>query len=106
MIDERRVWQKLEELAAVFNNHIKAKRYQQAKYCYDTARTVSVFHEMDEKEYQTLFGYGKTEDEDETEELFKKELVQKAYMEACVKSKAEPENCFLCQQLFGQKKRA
>ena len=106
MIDERSVWKKLEELAAVFNNHIRAKRYQQAKHCYDTARKVSVFLEMNEKEYQGLFGYGNTGEENANEEMFKKELVQKAYLEVCVKGKAEPENCALCQQIFEQKKRA
>ena len=104
MIDERSVWKKLEELAAVFNNHIRAKRYHQAKHCYDTARKVSVFLEMDEKEHQRLFGYGNKEDQHE--EMFRKELVQKAYLEVCVKGKEEVENCFLCQQLFEQKKRA
>lgn len=104
MIAERSVWKKLEELAAVFNNHIRAKRYHQAKYCYDTARNVSVFLEMDEKEYQKLFGYGNKEDRNE--EMFKRELVQKVYVETCVKGQKEPESCVLCQQLFEQKKRA
>ena len=100
------MWQKLEELAAVFNNHIRAKRFPQAKHCYDTARNVSVFLEMDEKEQQELFGSRKADGEVEKEGLFKEELAQKAYFETCVKEKSDPENCFLCLQRFGQKKRA
>lgn len=106
MIDERRAWQKLEDLAATFNNHIRAKRYHQAKHCYDTARNVSVFLEMEEKESQILFGSRKAKGEIEKEGMFKEELVQKAYFETCVAGKAQPENCFLCERLFGQKKRA
>ena len=104
MMEERRVWQKLGELAATFNNHIRVKRYHQAKHCYDTARTVSVFLEMDEKEKLVLFG--SRESKEETEVLFKEELVQKAYFECCVKGKVPSENCLLCERLFGQKKRA
>lgn len=106
MIDERRAWQKLEETAAVFNNHIKAKRYQQAKYCYDTARNVSVFMEMDEKDKQMLFGSRTGKGEIEKDGMFKEELVQKVYFECCVRGKEQPENCFLCESLFEQKKRA
>lgn len=106
MIEDRRIWQKLDELAATFNNHIRAKRYTQAKYCYDTARNVSVFLEMDEKESQMLFGSKKSKGEIEKEGIFKEELVQKVYFECCVKGKEQPKDCFLCQQIFGQKKRA
>ncbi len=105
MIEERRIWQKLNDLSATFNNHIRAKRFHQAKYCYDAARTVSVFLEMDEKEKLTLFGSRESKEEVEIEGMFKEELVQKAYYECCVKGKEVPENCLLCKRLFGQKKR-
>ena len=105
MIDDKRVWQKLEEMAAVFNNHIKAKRYQQAKYCYDTARNVSVFMEMEEKESQMLFGTREGKGEIEKEGMFKEELVQKVYYECCVRGKEQPATCLLCERLFGQKNR-
>lgn len=98
MLDSRAIEQKIFNLAAVFNVHMKAKRYAQAKYCYDRARSLAVEVELEEEKKDQLFGVRGNRGLIIKEGLFKEELVQKAYVETCVKAKQAPENCVLCQE--------
>lgn len=98
MLDNREMERKLYEMAAIFKNHISAKRYQQAKYCYDKARLLAVEIELEEEKKEELFGIRGKRGEIIKDGLFKEELVQKAYMECCVKAKDSPMNCILCQE--------
>lgn len=98
MLDSRGIEQKLYNLAAVFQVHMKAKRYAQAKYCYDKARGLAVDVELEQEKKDELFGIKGIRGQIIKEGLFKEELVQKSYVEACVKAKQEPENCMLCQK--------
>ena len=78
MLENRVIEQKLCDLAAVFDVHMKAKRYAQAKRCYDNARLVAVFNGLEEEKKDLLFGIWGTRGEIIKEGLFKEELVQKA----------------------------
>ena len=102
MLDEREIKQKLYDLAAVFKVHMKAKRYNQARYCYDSARTVVTFNCMGEDVSNELFGVRGDRGTIIREGMFQEMMVQKSYMETCVKAKENPENCLLCQKLFGR----
>lgn len=106
MIDERRVMQKLEEEAAKFQNHMQAKRYQQAKYSFDRARTVAVFNELEEEKQDYLFGKMAERGEIIQDGLFKIQQVSKVYAECCVKAKALPNDCLLCKESLRQKNKA
>lgn len=98
MLDSRGIEQKLYNLAAVFRAHMKAKRYPQAKYCYDKARALAVDVELEQEKKDQLFGIRGNRGEIVKEGLFQEDLVMKAYVETCVKAKQEPENCMLCQK--------
>ena len=98
MLDSRGIEVKIYNLAAVFNVHMKAKRYAQAKYCYDKARSLAVEVELDADKKDELFGIMGNRGLVIREGLFKQELVQKAYLETCIKAKQAPENCVLCQE--------
>lgn len=102
MLDEMAIRQKLYDLAAVFKVHMKAKRYKQAKYCYDSARTVVVFNGMGDEVSSELFGLRGDRGTIIQEGMFQEMLVQKSYLETCVRAKENPENCLLCQKLFGR----
>lgn len=106
MIDERRAMQKLEEEAAKFQNHMQAKRYQQAKYSFDRARTVAVFNELEEEKQDYLFGKMAERGEIIQDGLFKMQQVSKVYAECCVKAKALPNDCLLCKESLRQKNKA
>lgn len=98
MLDSRGIEQKLYDLAAVFQVHMKAKRYAQAKYCYDNARGLAVDVELEQEKKEQLFGIRGNRGEILKEGLFKEEMVMKAYLETCIKAKQEPEDCVLCQK--------
>lgn len=98
MLDSRAIEQKIYNLAAVFEVHMKAKRYAQAKYCYDKARGLAVSVELEQEQKDQLFGIRGNRGQIIKEGLFKEELVMKAYLETCIKAKKEPENCILCQK--------
>ena len=103
MLDSRGIEQKLYNLAAVFNVHMKAKRYPQAKYCYDKARGLAVEVELEQEKKDQLFGIRGNRGEIVKEGLFKEEMVMKAYVETCVKAKQEPEDCRLCgERIWGE----
>lgn len=101
MLDEKAIKRKLYDLAAVFKVHMKAKRYNQARYCYDRARTVVTFNEMGENISNELFGVHGEKGAIILEGMFQEMMVQKAYSETCVKAQENPDNCLLCQKLFG-----
>lgn len=98
MLDSRGIERKIYDLAAVFQAHMKAKRYAQAKYCYDKARSLAVEVELEQEKKDQLFGIRGNRGEIVKEGLFKEELVMKAYVETCVKVKQAPESCALCQR--------
>ena len=98
MLDSRGIEQKLYNLAAVFNVHMRAKRYAQAKYCYDNARSLAVDVELEQEKKDELFGIRGERGVILKEGMFREELVQKSYVETCVKAKQNPENCVLCQK--------
>lgn len=56
MLTEKEIIGKLYEAAEQFRMHMEARRYPQAKHCYETAVNVAVFVELDEAESQKLFG--------------------------------------------------
>ena len=98
MLDSRGIERKIYDLAAVFHAHMKAKRYAQAKYCYDKARSLAVEVELEQEKKDQLFGIRGNRGEIIKEGLFKEEMVMKAYVETCVKAKQAPESCVLCQR--------
>ena len=98
MLDSRGIERKIYDLAAVFHAHMKAKRYAQAKYCYDKARSLAVEVELEQEKKDQLFGIRGNRGEIIKEGLFKEEMVMKAYVETCVKAKQASENCVLCQR--------
>ena len=98
MLDSKGIEQKLYNLAAVFNVHMKTKRYAQAKYCYDKARMMAVEVGLEQEKKDELFGIRGSRGVIVKEGLFKEELVQKSYVETCIKAKKNPENCVLCQK--------
>lgn len=98
MLDSKGIEQKLHHLAAVFNAHMRQKRYTQAKYCYDKARLLAVEVELEPEKKEELFGIRGTRGMIVKEGLFREELVQKSYLETCIKAKQNPENCVLCQK--------
>lgn len=81
MKTEYQIRQALRQLPAEFMVYYKNKDYARAKHCYDTARTVALFIELEEKEMTELFG----DRELEIEGSFREDYVQKAYWE-CIKA--------------------
>lgn len=80
MKSEYEIRQALRQAPAEFMVYFRNKQYAKAKHCYDTARTVALFVELDKKEMLEMFG----DRELEVEGRFKEEYVQKAYWE-CIK---------------------
>lgn len=100
MLESREIEKKLYDMAAIFKVHMRAKRYSQAKYVYDRARDLAVSVELEEEKRAELFGRRGERGVILREGLFNEELVQKAFLETCVKAKEKPEECILCQKLF------
>lgn len=98
MLDSRGIERKIYDMAIVFQAHMKAKRYAQAKYCYDKARGLAVDVELEQEKKDELFGIRGNRGVIIKEGLFKEELVSKAFIETCVKAKQNPENCELCRK--------
>ena len=80
MLDEWRIKQKLYDLAAVFNVHMKSRRFKQARYCYDMARTVVTFNEMGEEVSNELFGVRGEKGTIIQEGMFQEMMVQKSIL--------------------------
>ena len=85
MLKEKEIWDKLYNLPVMFRWHMSRKEYPRAKAGYDTARTVSVFLEIDEHGMQELFGERGERGAIISQGLFPEEQVQKAYLE-CIKA--------------------
>ena len=101
MLSGWEIEQKLHNMAAVFRNHMRAKRYAQAKYLYENARDLAVNVGLEEEKREELFGIRGERGVILKDGLFPEELVQKAYYETCVKAKEKPEDCMLCQKRLG-----
>ena len=91
MLDNRSLLDKLYELPQMFRVYMENKDYSRAKHCYDTARAVALFMEIDESHKSELFGERGERGEIVKQGLFPEEKVQKAYME-CVKRNETHEN--------------
>ncbi len=91
MIDGKTLMDKLYSLPEQFKYHMSCKEYARAKYCYDTAVTVSVFLELDNSYMRELFGERGERGVIIQKGLFPEEVVQKAYLE-CIKNNEVREN--------------
>lgn len=91
MLDNKALLDKLYELPQMFHFYMEHKDYPRAKHCYDTARTVAVFMEIDESRKAELFGERGERGAIIQQGLFPEEKVQKAYVE-CVKRNKTHEN--------------
>lgn len=86
MLDNRSLIDKLYELPQMFCFYMEHKNYPMAKHCYDTARTVAVFMEIDESRKAELFGERGERGAVIQQGLFPEEKVQRAYFECAVKT--------------------
>lgn len=91
MIDNKAFMDKLYKLPETFLYKMKSKDYSEAKACYDTARTVAVFAELDETVKTELFGERGEHGVIIKRGLFPEEQVQRAYLE-CIKRNETYEN--------------
>ncbi len=91
MLDSVALLEKLYELPQMFNVSMTNKDYPSAKRCYDTARTVALFMNLDEKQMRELFGERGERGVIIQAGLFPEEKVQKAYLE-CIKKDITYEN--------------
>lgn len=91
MLDPKQTMDKLYNYAELFKAHMRNKNYSGAKACYDTARTVAVFMELEAEQKDQLFGIRGERGIYILEGLFNETLVQKAY-EECIKKGDTYEN--------------
>lgn len=91
MLEGKQIIDKLYGEADLFVHHMRKKEYPQAKFCYDTARNVAVFLELEEKRMQELFGERGDKGEILQPGMFREEQVQKAYLE-CIRAGQTYEN--------------
>lgn len=91
MLESRDIEKKLFELPVLFKEHMKCKRYFEAKACYDRARTVAVFIELEQDKMTELFGKRGEMGVCIVKGLFEEDQVQKAYLE-CIKQNKTYEN--------------
>lgn len=91
MLDSAALIEKLYELPQIFNVSMMNKDYPSAKRCYDTARTVALFMNLDEERMRELFGERGERGAIIQAGLFSEEKVQKAYLE-CIKKDMTYEN--------------
>lgn len=91
MLNEKQLMQKLYELPSMFRVFMKQKDYPRAKACYEKARTVALFMELDETKLRELFGERGERGAIIQQGLFPEESVQKAYWE-CIKLNQTREN--------------
>ncbi|MDE6661989.1 MAG: hypothetical protein K2K46_01475 [Lachnospiraceae bacterium] len=96
MLKEKELLDKLYDLPERFRVHMGNKDYPRAKSCYDTARTIAVFMELDEERQKELFGVRGERGVILRTGLFPEASVQKAYRE-CIKSN-QTRLQLLCQQ--------
>lgn len=84
MLDNKSLMEKLYGLPRLFQENMRSKDYVGAKSCYDIARTVAVFLNLDKEHMKELFGERGERGEIIRVGLFPEEKVQKAYFE-CIK---------------------
>lgn len=89
MLTGQEIEQKIFSLADQFKRHMSRKEYAQAKHCYDTAMTVSLFVGLEAEKKLELFG--SRQEEPAMEGIFKEKDVQKAVYECGIRRKAEEE---------------
>lgn len=82
MLTQEQIREKLFELPISFNVYFKNKEYGKAKHCYDMARMVSAFVNLQEEDSIRLFGNRayKEDYEELTDGLFREEDVDKAVL--------------------------
>lgn len=85
MLTPEQILDKLYEQPEIFKSHMRGKRYSQAKACYDDARNIALFVELDEKQLRELFGERGDRGIIIRQGLFVEEQVQKAYLE-CIRA--------------------
>lgn len=91
MLKEKQLMDKLYELPVNFKFYMEKKDYPRAKSCYDTARTIALFLELDEKQLKELFGERGERGIIIQQGLFPEESVQRAYIE-CIRRNQTNEN--------------
>lgn len=79
MLTEKEAKKKLFECAKDFCVMMRKRRYNQAKYCYDTALKVAVFLELPQNEMEKLFGINGEKGTVIMKGEFPQELVARAY---------------------------
>lgn len=84
MLTGENLLHKFYDYALLFQNYIASQKWHQAKYCYDTARNVAVFLELEQKQMEELFG-SRQDEENIITGRFREEDVQKVYYECAVK---------------------
>lgn len=84
MLDNKSLMEKLYKLPQTFQENMQSKDYVGAKSCYDIARTVAVFLNLDKEHMEELFGKRGERGEIIRVGLFPEEKVQQAYFE-CIK---------------------
>ena len=77
---------KLYRKAEEFKKYFYEKKWSQAKHAYDSASTVAVFLELEERDMMQLFGSRAyvPDDEEPRDGLFREEMVERAYWE-CIR---------------------
>ncbi|MCM1264483.1 MAG: hypothetical protein NC313_17360 [Butyrivibrio sp.] len=91
MLNTKEIIDKLYVLPEQFHRDMQEKNYIGAKHCYDTAREVAVFLNLDAGMMLELFGERGERGAVIRKGLFPEEQVQKAYLE-CIKINATNEN--------------
>lgn len=79
MLDSKGIMEKLYMLPGLFKAYMDRRDYAGAKHCYDTAVTVAVFMDLDEKSMTELFGGRGERGQITRQGLFPEESVQAAY---------------------------
>ena len=91
MLERKGIEKKLFELPVLFKEHMRCRRYPEAKACYDKARAVAVFIELEHDKMTELFGKRGERGVCIVKGMFEEEQVQKAYLE-CIKRNQTNEN--------------
>lgn len=91
MLESRDIEKKLYDLPVLFKEHMRCRRYPEAKACYDRAVTIALFIELEEDRITELFGERGERGTCIVKGLFEEDQVQKAYLE-CIKRNRTNEN--------------
>lgn len=77
MLSDQELLEKLYKQPGIFWEHMREKRYAQALYCVETARSMALFMELSEKQLNELFG-SRQDPDNVIEGLFPEHMVLKA----------------------------